>query len=158
HAHRGAPNHQVVTTVTDETLEPAATDRSHWQVWHDKYDTDASLQGRLVVVQGRVRDALHAAPPGVIRVLSLCAGDGRDLAGAFAGHPRARDVGVTAVELDEVLAASAAAGLTTVGAHAVDVVNGDASVTSTYAHAVPTDLLLLCGIFGNIATDDVEHT
>ena len=42
----------------------------------------------------------------------------------------------------------------------VRVVVGDAGDTSTFGavDALPADVLLLCGIFGNIADDDVEHT
>ena len=68
---------------------------------------------------------------------------------------RARDdVAARLVELDPELAATAAA-------HAppgVDVVCGDASTTSAYAGAVPADLVLACGIFGNITDDDIHNT
>ena len=67
---------------------------------------------------------------------------------------RADDVAARLVELDPELAATAAA-------HAppgVDVVCGDASTTSAYAGAVPADLVLACGIFGNITDDDIHNT
>jgi hypothetical protein len=37
-------------------------------------------------------------------------------------------------------------------------VTGDASVTDAYAGAVPVDLVLVCGVFGNIPDDDVHRT
>ena len=40
----------------------------------------------------------------------------------------------------------------------VEVVCGDASTTSAYAGAVPADLVLVCGIFGNISDDDIHNT
>lgn len=40
----------------------------------------------------------------------------------------------------------------------VVVVCGDASVTSAYVGAVPADLVLLCGIFGNISDADIRAT
>ena len=49
----------------------------------------------------------------------------------------------------------------TAAAHAppgVEVVCGDASTTSAYAGAVPADLVLVCGIFGNISDDDIHRT
>ena len=81
-------------------------------------------------------------------------GEGRDLLGVLADHPRRADVIGRLVELDPELAATAAA-------HAppgVDVVCGDASTTSAYAGAVPADIVLACGIFGNISVEDIHHT
>ena len=40
----------------------------------------------------------------------------------------------------------------------VDVVTGDASITSAYAGAVPADIVLVCGVFGNVSDDDVNRT
>ena len=63
-----------------------------WVEWHHQYDdTTGPLAQRLAVVATLIRDALDAAPPGPIRVLSLCAGDSRDLALGAAGHARAAD-------------------------------------------------------------------
>ena len=51
-----------------------------WVRWHEAYQDPGSAQfRRLVLVQSEIRQALDAAPPGPIRVLSLCAGNGRDL-------------------------------------------------------------------------------
>ena len=126
-----------------------------WRAWHRDYDAPGSrLAQRLVVVQGLLRDAIDRLPPGPIRVISACAGEGRDLLGVLADHPRATDVRARLVEVDTELAATAAA-------HAppgVDVVCGDASTTSAYAGAVPADVVLVCGIFGNIADADIHNT
>lgn len=35
---------------------------------------------------------------------------------------------------------------------------GDAGVTDAYAGMVPADLVLACGVFGNITDADIEHT
>jgi hypothetical protein len=35
---------------------------------------------------------------------------------------------------------------------------GDAGTTAAFAEVVPVDVLLLCGIFGNVEDDDVERT
>ena len=35
---------------------------------------------------------------------------------------------------------------------------GDAGLVATFADVLPVDLLLLCGIFGNISTDDIRAT
>ena len=40
----------------------------------------------------------------------------------------------------------------------IEVVVADAGTTSAYAGAVPADLVLACGIFGNIVDTDIERT
>ena len=119
-----------------------------WRDWHEQYDGD--LQGRLLAVQDVVRTWLDTAPAGRLRVTSACAGDGRDLGGVVPTHPRGRDVDAVLVELDEVLADRASATFPTI--------QGDAGELSTYLGLPPADLLLLCGIFGNISDEDVRHT
>jgi hypothetical protein len=130
-----------------------------WRAWHEEYDSpDSRLARRLVIVQQRIRDALDASPPGPVRVISLCAGDGRDLLGVLRDHPRATDVQARLVELDPVLAASARDGAAALGLVQVEVIDGDASSTASYAGAVPADLVLACGVFGNIVDDDIRNT
>ena len=63
---------------------------SRWQDWHRAYDDpDSPLARRLAIVQQCIADALDAAPPGPVRVISMCAGEGRDLLGVLAA-PSAR--------------------------------------------------------------------
>jgi hypothetical protein len=40
----------------------------------------------------------------------------------------------------------------------VDVVRGDAGTTDAYRNAVPADVILACGVFGNITDEDVART
>lgn len=128
-----------------------------WRAWHDEYeDPTSSLSRRLAVVQDVVRGALDRAAPGPIRVLSLCAGQGRDLHGALAGHPRADDVSALLVELDPANASAARAAFA--DRPGVEVREGDASLTDQYAGRVPGDIVLACGIFGNITLPDIERT
>jgi len=64
-----------------------------WHDWHDVYDRpDSPLARRLMAVQTQVTVALDSAPPGPLRAISLCAGQGRDLLEVLAGHPRRDDV------------------------------------------------------------------
>jgi hypothetical protein len=123
-----------------------------WHEWHRMYDDPASATShRLAVVQDRIRLVADAAPPGPIRVVSLCAGDGRDLTGALAGHPRQRDVTGLLTEIDPSLAgADPWPGLTFLVA--------DSAETGNYIGAVPADLVLACGVFGNISDDDLATT
>lgn len=126
-----------------------------WHSWHREYDDPGSrLSRRLAAVQQFIRAALDRMPAGPIRALSVCAGEGRDLLGVLADHPRAADVTGRLVELDSALAGRAAA-------HAppgIEVVCGDASTTSAYAGAVPADLVLVCGVFGNVTDGDIQRT
>lgn len=130
---------------------------SEWVRWHEMYDEGGPLARRLEVVQDMIRSALDASAPGPIRVISMCAGDGRDLLGVLEDHPRCVDVHARLVELDPELAARASGYAATIGP-GIEVVNGDASTTSAYTGAVPADILLVCGVFGNIADEDVRNT
>jgi hypothetical protein len=105
-------------------------------------------------VQRHIRATLHAAPPGPIRVISMCAGQGHDLIGALDGHPRAADVFARLVELDPVNCEAARA----VAPPGVEIVAGDAAATHAYRGAVPADLLLVCGVFGNISDEHIVRT
>src|SRR5919112_1145828 len=76
--------------------------RSHWARWHDDYDDpDSPLAWRLAVVRRRLGEAIDSAPSGPVTVLSLCAGQGRDVTSALADHARRDDVTAVLVELDE---------------------------------------------------------
>ena len=130
-----------------------------WLAWHDAYDDPGSqLARRLAAVRAQIAAALDAAPPGPLRAISMCAGQGRDLIPVLAGHPRGRDVTARLVELDPGLAATARRAAADAGLPGVGVVTGDASLTDAYAGAVPADLVLVCGVFGNITDADIRRT
>ena len=129
-----------------------------WKVWHEKYDDPASpLTRRLRIVQGLVREALDRSPPGQLRVISLCAGQGRDLLEVLADHPRREDVHVRLVELDERNCELAKAAAEESGLSQVEVVTADASRSENYDGMAPADLVLICGLFGNISDADIER-
>jgi ubiquinone/menaquinone biosynthesis C-methylase UbiE len=130
-----------------------------WVDWHREYDDPGSrLSRRLAYVQQRVREAIESRPPGPIRVISVCAGQGHDILGVLSGHERASDVRALLVELDPHNADVARARAADAGLDGVEVVQGDASLTAAYRDAVPSDVLLLCGIFGNVSDEDIEFT
>ena len=128
-----------------------------WVDWHTGYAPGTPLSRRLAVVQGLIRTGLDGRAPGPIRVISLCAGDGRDLLGAITDHPRRLDVSARLVELDPELASRARARAAEMSP-AVEVVTGDASITTAFAGAVPADVVLVCGVFGNISDQDIHRT
>jgi hypothetical protein len=129
---------------------------SDWAAWHEPYDRPgSSLDRRLARVRYRIGVALDGMPAGPIRVISMCAGQGRDLLGVLPGHPRRDDVSALLVELDPrnvEFARGSAGGLR------VEVVEGDASVCAAYQGFVPADLVLVCGVFGNISDADIRYT
>jgi hypothetical protein len=128
-----------------------------WRDWHDEYDLpDSWMAKRLHDVQQQIRTALDGSPPGRLRVVSLCAGQGRDLLGVLADHPRRDDVRARLVELDTRNTAVAEAGAA--GLPGVEVVTADASLTDHYLDLVPADLVLVCGVFGNITDEDIRRT
>ena len=127
--------------------------------WHEAYDDPASyLSARLACVQAQLSDALTAAPPGPVRLLSLCAGQGNDVLGVLPGHPRRDDVTAVLVEYDSHNAAVAADRASRAGLADVEVRQADAGVAANYADMLPADVLLLCGIFGNVSDDDVRRS
>jgi hypothetical protein len=164
-----------------------------WVAWHAAYDDPvSSLSARLTLVEQHVAVALDRAPAGPIRLVSLCAGQGRDVIETLTGHPRRDDVSAVLVEVDPAnvawaRAAASAAGLAggdpesvasgagpggsdpgsterarrgvaAAGRRHVEVRQADASRVASFADALPVDVLLLCGIFGNVSVADIERT
>ncbi|MGO8861929.1 MAG: class I SAM-dependent methyltransferase [Acidimicrobiales bacterium] len=136
------------------------TDEAHWVRWHRAYEDPGSAHSaRLRHVQSGVRAAFDECAPGTIRVLSLCAGQGRDVIDVVAGHRRRPDVRAVLVELDPELVAFARDRAEAAGVDGqVTVVEGDASWPRLYGHAFPADLVLVCGVFGNISDEDIRST
>ncbi|MEU6442521.1 SAM-dependent methyltransferase [Streptomyces sp. NPDC047046] len=129
-----------------------------WHEWHRVYDDpDSVLALRLRTVRARIAEVLDAAPPGEIRAVSVCAGQGHDLLGVLADHPRRADVRARLVERDprNTAAARAAAERLGLGGR-VEVVTGDAALVRNYADVVPAALVLLCGVLGNVADEGME--
>jgi hypothetical protein len=130
-----------------------------WRQWHEQYDDpDSSLSKRLRVVQQLIGLTLDDAPAGPLRAIGICAGQGRDLLGVLATHPRRDDVSARLVELNPELAAAARAAAASAGLEPIEIVEGDAGLTDAYAGAVPADLVLCCGVFGNVSEDDIHAT
>jgi hypothetical protein len=133
--------------------------RRDWYSWHSPYDDpDSGLSRRLSWVKDRIRVALDEAPPGPVRLISVCAGQGRDVLGVLPTHPRRDDVTARLVELDSRNAGVAARLAATGDLRNVEVVTGDASRTSAYAGLAPADVVLVCGLFGNMTDAHIERT
>jgi hypothetical protein len=128
-----------------------------YREWHRAYDDpSSSLSWRLRTLQRFIENAVDHNP-GQIRIVSACAGDGRDVLGVLANREDSGRVGVTLVEIDPELAASARR--MAARCHAtVEVRAADAGYTDAYVGAVPAELVLLVGIFGNISEADIQTT
>src|ERR1051325_3964951 len=130
----------------------------NWSDWYQHYDTLPSLRDRLRLVRELVVESLNDCPPGPIRIVSVCAGDGRDLVGAIVDHPRRDDI--TAWLLDSHAgsiargrAAAEAAGL----GKQFQFLEADASVAANYVGKVPADVLLLSGFLGHLRHEDIPR-
>jgi hypothetical protein len=131
---------------------------SEWLDWYRGYENEGPLTERLQVVQRLFASALDDAPPGPIRVISMCAGDGRDVIGALSHHPRRLDVVARLVELEPELVEQGRTRAAEAAIDGVAFVVGDASTTTAYSGAAPADIVLVCGVFGNISDDDIHRT
>jgi hypothetical protein len=130
-----------------------------WATWHTAYDDPSSLLSvRLRIVQAHLSAALSQAPAGKISLVSLCAGQGRDVTGVLPSHPRREDVRAVLVEADPRNVATARRAAADGGLSQVEVREADAGPVAGYADALPADVLLLCGIFGNVSDSDIRRT
>ncbi|GAA3204986.1 class I SAM-dependent methyltransferase [Dactylosporangium siamense] len=131
-----------------------------WVHWHQEYDTPgSSLDRRLEVVRRELRKALGtspAEPDGTRRVISICAGEGRDVLPVIAEHDRR--VHALLIELDPVLARRAGETADDLGLSRVEVRTADAGEADAYLDVPPAHVLLACGVFGNISAADVRRT
>ena len=130
-----------------------------WQEWHAPYDDpDSRLSRRLAEVQGCLRTAIDATPPGDFRLISMCSGEARDVLGVLDGHPRRAEAHGLLVEWDPTLAQVARDRAEQIGATNLEVRTGDAAELANYSEAAPADIVLVCGVFGNISDEDIERT
>ena len=127
-----------------------------WSAWHKQYDSFPNLEARLRIVREQIVATLDDCPAGPIQIISICAGDGRDLIGALQNHSRRDNVTAALLDQDaESLArgrlAAAAAGLE----QQLRFINADATLAANYAGMVPADLVLLSGFLGHMRHGDV---
>ncbi|HTW06807.1 MAG TPA: hypothetical protein VME46_04820 [Acidimicrobiales bacterium] len=127
--------------------------------WHKEYDDPGSeLSWRLRTVQGYISAALDERAGGPVQVVSLCAGEGRDIVDVLSRRPDALRAKVTLIELHPEIAAAARRRASGAGLPDVEVRVADAGSTDSLQGAVPADLVLLVGIFGNISEHDITGT
>ncbi len=109
-------------------------------------------------MQQRLSEQLSTVPPGPIQLVSMCAGQGRDLIGVLPEHARRSDVRSLLVELDPENVRWARDSADRCGLTDFEILHADAAMSDVYRAAVPADVILACGIFGNISDPDIERT
>lgn len=141
-----------------------STELRDYEAWHDGYDEAGSgLSWRLSTVQRYLSAVLDSSGldrrEGPFQVLSVCAGDGRDIIGVLTGRADAARVHATLLELHPGIADSARRRVDEAGlAEQIEVRTVDAGTSDTYRDLPPADLVLLVGIFGNISDEDLQRT
>jgi hypothetical protein len=135
------------------------TAQTYWQAWHEQYGDEGSpLSRRLRQVQRHIASWLDRRPDERLAVVSACAGQGHDLIGVLNSRSDAHRVHGTLIEYDAGNVAVARAKLDRAGLPHVVVRRADAGRLSSYVGAVPADLVLMVGVFGNISDEDVRRT
>lgn len=141
--------------MSDDFIE-----KKDWFEWHAPYDDPASaLSRRLAIIKEHIRKNLPRNPDGTFRIISICAGQGRDVIEVLS--ERSTDTGsirARLVELDERNVSVARRLVEEAGLTNVEIVHGDASFVDAYAGMVPANIVLMCGILGNISAEDIFLT
>jgi len=140
-------------------MTPVQRSDPPWVYWHRQYaDPGNALSGRLREVQRQVGTYLDHAPAGDLSILSLCAGQGDDLLGVLPIHPAGGRVQANLVEFEPGNVEVARQRIARLRLDRVEVHQADAGLSDTYADLVPADLVLACGVFGNLTDEDVATT
>lgn len=130
-----------------------------WLTWHYQYqDAKSPLRRRLSIVQREIHRALPGQLEYPYSVVSFCAGQGDDLIGVLRGYPSAALVRGRLIESEPSNVAKLMERAQAAGLHNLEIIREDASRTELYAGIVPANLVLLCGVFGNISNADIHRT
>ncbi len=127
-----------------------------WPQWHTSYDDQSSsLWRRLQFVQNLIRTVLAARAGTPTRIISACAGEGRDVIDVVAEHAAPDSVQALLIERTPDVAAVARRSVARHALRNFIVAECDAGLSDAYATHVPADLLLFCGVFAWISEDEM---
>lgn len=141
-----------------ESVTSADLNLRDYVKWHKAYDDPTSdLSWRLQRVQAYIKEVL-ASRDGAVRVVSACAGDGRDLLQVLSAREDSDRVSGVLLEIHPDIVKNARRFAADHGLTNIEIKVADASITTAYQGAVPADLVLMIGIFGNISDDDLKRT
>lgn len=133
-----------------------------WRDWHIHYDNpNSSISLRLELVQRDLRRALAEAPNdenGIVNLITMCAGEGRDVLPVLAQDSIDRSVKAILVEYDKSLAQRARTAVQDLRLSEVEVKTADAGITDTYRDLPLAQILTVCSVFGNIRVEDMRRT
>jgi len=133
----------------------ARAGRDTWSAWPLRAYARSGYRQRLAAVERHLREAIDRAASGKLRILSICAGDGRDVLGAVATHPRRSDVFAWLLEADYYSVESGIEQARLAGLKdSVRFLHADATVFASYLDIAPADILLLCGVWGHVPPDE----
>jgi hypothetical protein len=126
-----------------------------WSGWPSRAYRKPRFQERLQAVQEQFANCLEMATPGKVQVISICAGDGRDVIGTLRTHRRRNDVEAWLVELDLQSVSEGAEHATREGlADSLHFLNADATDYTTYRDIAPADIVLACGVWGHVPAQE----
>jgi hypothetical protein len=129
-----------------------------WYRWHDSYDELGSpMTAVLADTQNVIEQTLDDAAPGTIRLLSMAAGQSRELIPVLVTHPRGADVSAVLIEYDHRNTDFAEGALQSAALEKVAVVTGDAGTSDSYEAGVPADVILCCGLFEHLSDTDTRQ-
>jgi putative methyltransferase len=130
-----------------------------WYRWHESYaDPSSPLSRRASIVREHLVGWLDEHPDAALRLVSICAGQGRDVLDVLTTRADAGRVQCHLLDTDERNVAVAQAAVNASGLTTVTIHRSDAGDLASYTGIVPADLVLLAGIFGNITDADVQRT
>jgi hypothetical protein len=119
--------------------------------WSDTAYQKQSYQQRLLLVQRHLSESLDVAPCGTVRILSMFAGDGRDVVNVLGKHPRRGEVLAWLVERNSQSVASGIRRSAEVGLGTVTTfLEKDATQYAAYHGLAPAHIVLLCGVWGHV--------
>lgn len=129
-----------------------------WTQWHREYESSPSLRSRLAIVRTQIAVALDACDSEPITIVSICAGDGRDVIEALQLHPKAASVQALLVDTEgESLARGRAAAERAGLGGRLRFVQADATRAASYADAGHADLVLVSGMLGHLRHEDARR-
>lgn len=134
-------------------------EKRDWSAWHEQYEDKSSpLRHRLSVVQREIRRVLPRQLDRSLSIISLCAGQGSDVIPVLKEYAHVHRVRARLVEADPSIVSKLRNKIHAAGLNHLEVMQADAACTDLYRGIVPADLVLLCGIFGNISDSDIYNT
>jgi hypothetical protein len=103
-------------------------------------------------VKKQLTGHIDAAAPGPVRLISICAGDGRNVIETLRSHARRADVSAWLVELDIQSVAAGRRNAAELGlSRHVNLIHADATDFATYQMLAPADIVVLVGVWGHVS-------